>query len=176
MDEAAYGEEDLTGLRVSHATGDFEEGEDVVLTLKDSRVLAGEGMCKAQSSNFETLVADESAEDELQNVNMVENEAIKAVKERKRKAQATYTGYDDEEFDESRIGQKAEILSKYDDEFASGKAKAEGFRLGAATDRKPVVDDEDTEMVTLGHVPATKVKLSMDFTSKFPYGHRCLAP
>lgn len=40
-----YGEEDLAGLKVAHGAEAFEEGEDVVLTLKDSRVLDDEGAC-----------------------------------------------------------------------------------------------------------------------------------
>jgi len=36
--------DDLSGLKVGHSAEDFEVGEDVVLTLKDSRVLGGEGM------------------------------------------------------------------------------------------------------------------------------------
>ncbi|ORX40646.1 SART-1 protein [Kockovaella imperatae] len=148
LDKAAYGEEDLAGLKVGHGAADFEAGEDVILTLKDSRVLAGE-------------------EDELQNIHMVENEALAAVRERKRKAQAQYTGFDDEEFDEDRIGKKADILSKYDDEYATGKIKSEGFRLGVASEKKPEMEDEDQEMITLGHAPATKVKLNLDFTKDF---------
>lgn len=38
-----YGEEDLAGLKVAHDVDAFDEGEDVVLTLKDSRVLDDEG-------------------------------------------------------------------------------------------------------------------------------------
>lgn len=40
-----YGEDDLRGLKVAHGADDFEEGEDHVLTLKDSRVLDDEGEC-----------------------------------------------------------------------------------------------------------------------------------
>lgn len=126
-DKAAYDERDLAGLKVRHGAEQFEEGEDVILTLRDSRVLEGEGV-----SGFLLWVqerddadADALTEDELQNVNMVDEEAIKAAKERKRKAQEQYTGYDDEEFEEGRIGQKADILGKYDDEFSTGKVKSE---------------------------------------------------
>ena len=107
------------------------------------------------------------SEDELQNVDLVEEAALAAVRERKRKANAQYTGYDDEEFDEDRIGKKAEILSKYDDDYASGKGKSDGFRLGAPVEKKEEVDDEDSEMITLGQAPATKVRLNLDFTSEF---------
>ncbi|GFZ48646.1 hypothetical protein JCM24511_06395, partial [Saitozyma sp. JCM 24511] len=145
-DKAAYDERDLAGLKVRHGAEQFEEGEDVILTLRDSRVLEGE-------------------EDELQNVNMVDEEAIKAAKERKRKAQEQYTGYDDEEFEEGRIGQKADILGKYDDEFSTGKVKSEGFRLGAPIEKKMTITDEDTEMI--GQAPAIKVKLNLDYAKDF---------
>ena len=97
---------------------------------------------------------------------MIDDEAVKAAKERKRKATAQYTGYDDEEFDEDRIGQKAEVLGKYDDEFSSGKVRSEGFRLGVASEKKPKIEDGDVEMIQLGHAPATKVKLNLDFASE----------
>ncbi|RSH91795.1 hypothetical protein EHS25_009165 [Saitozyma podzolica] len=145
-DKAAYDERDLAGLKVRHGAEQFEEGEDVILTLRDSRVLEGE-------------------EDELQNVNMVDEEAIKAAKERKRKAQEQYTGYDDEEFEEGRIGQKADILGKYDDEFSTGKVKSEGFRLGVPIEKKMTITDEDTEMI--GQAPAIKVKLNLDYAKDF---------
>lgn len=34
---------DLTGLKVAHKADEFETGEDVILTLKDSRVLLEDG-------------------------------------------------------------------------------------------------------------------------------------
>ncbi len=127
-----YGEEDLRGLKVAHDADDFVEGEDVILTLKDNRILDGEG-----ESNFPNLSLSLSlyyhsyssphiplkiTEDELQNVNLADDEAVKASKDRKRKAKAAYTGYDDEEFDPDRVGAKADVLGKYDDEYmGSGK-------------------------------------------------------
>ena len=38
-----YTEKDLLGIKVSHEADDFEEGEEVVLTLKDSRILDEQG-------------------------------------------------------------------------------------------------------------------------------------
>lgn len=38
-----YGEEDLKGIKVAHGEDDFDEGEETVLTLKDSRILDDEG-------------------------------------------------------------------------------------------------------------------------------------
>lgn len=39
-----YGEKDLEGLKVAHGADAFEEGEDTVLTLKDTRILDDEGV------------------------------------------------------------------------------------------------------------------------------------
>lgn len=161
-DTAVYDERDLEGLKVAHGAEDFQDGEDVVLTLKDSRVLEGDGKYCISSIGIVLI----EAEDELQNVNMVDDAVLKAAKERKRKAGAAYTGYDDEEFDESRIGQKADVLSKYDDEFSSGKARSEGFRLGAAQPTQTNMDVVDDEFETIGAAPAVKVKLNLDYTSK----------
>lgn len=134
---------------MNHAADDFETGEDIILTLKDSRVLAGD-------------------EDELQNVNLIEDEALRAAKERKKKAQSAYTGYDDEEFDEDRIGKKADILGKYDDSFSTGKVKGEGFRLGAPLKKEEAEKEEDNEMI--GMAPLSKVKLSLDYAKDFEVG------
>ena len=35
--------EDLKGIKVAHDADDFAEGEEVILTLKDNRILDGEG-------------------------------------------------------------------------------------------------------------------------------------
>jgi U4/U6.U5 tri-snRNP-associated protein 1 len=40
-----YGEKDLAGLKVAHDETVFEEGQDHILTLKDSRVLDDAGEC-----------------------------------------------------------------------------------------------------------------------------------
>ncbi|WVO14290.1 hypothetical protein L204_101922 [Cryptococcus depauperatus] len=139
-----YGEEDLAGIRVGHDVEDFEEGEDVILTLKDSKVL-------------------DEGEDELQNVNMTEDAAIKAAKDRKRKAQQAYTGYDDEEFDEGRIGQRAEVLGKYDESFVTGKVKLEGFRLGGPVEKKSKLSVEEAK----AGAPVQMVRLNLDYTKEF---------
>jgi U4/U6.U5 tri-snRNP-associated protein 1 len=42
-DALKYGEDDLVGLKVRHGVEDFEEGQDVILTLKDGKVLEDDG-------------------------------------------------------------------------------------------------------------------------------------
>jgi U4/U6.U5 tri-snRNP-associated protein 1 len=102
---------------------------------------------------------------------MVDDAAVKAAKERRRKALEQYTGYDDDEFEEDRIGRKADILGKYDDEFSTGKAKSEGFRLGTVMKDKKVDNEDEDEagFERIGQAPATKVKLNLDYTSEYPF-------
>lgn len=59
----------------------------------------------------------------MQNVNLADDEAVKASKERKRKAKAVYTGYDDDEFDEGAVGKKKDVLGKYDDDDNIGRSE-----------------------------------------------------
>ncbi|GAA5943917.1 hypothetical protein JCM3775_002277 [Rhodotorula graminis] len=140
-----YGEDDLAGLKVAHGADAFEEGEDVVLTLKDSRVLDDE-------------------DDELHNVNLAENAKTKHALEQKKKGSQNYGRYDDEEF-EGEPGSSRGVLSKYDEGFDA--QQVDGFRLGAsaasAKGKGRAVDgagrDDGGER--------EKIKLSMDYTKSF---------
>ncbi|KAH9917845.1 SART-1 protein [Fomitopsis serialis] len=105
-----YTEKDIAGLKVSHDFEAMEEGEDRILTLKDSRILDNE-------------------DDELENVALAEDERTKKNNELKIKRR-DYTGYDDEEFVPGHAGMKRSVLSKYD-EFLEG-SKETGFRLGGS--------------------------------------------
>ncbi|KIY44009.1 hypothetical protein FISHEDRAFT_77926 [Fistulina hepatica ATCC 64428] len=73
-----YTERDLQGLKVNHDLDAMDEGEDHILTLKDSRILDNE-------------------EDELQDIELAESERTKKINELKTKRR-DYTGYDDDEF------------------------------------------------------------------------------
>ncbi|CAE6471821.1 unnamed protein product, partial [Rhizoctonia solani] len=96
MAQATYDERDLEGLKVSHDMDKLNEGEDRILTLKDSRILDNE-------------------EDELQNIDMAEEEKDKERHELKTKRR-DYTGYDDDEFTPGQAGMKRAVLSKYDED------------------------------------------------------------
>jgi hypothetical protein len=152
--------EDLSGLKVAHGEDAFEEGEEVILTLKDNRIL------------------DPDAEDELQNVNLADAEAERRARERKKKAKAQYTGYDDEEFEEGEdgVGKKKSVLSKYDDsDFTMGSAGGEGFRLGGQGERKrPRVEamEQGEEMINLG---VNRQLMNMDYNSELLAGVVSLA-
>ncbi|KAL8292629.1 hypothetical protein RQP46_001241 [Phenoliferia psychrophenolica] len=139
-----YGEADLKGIKVAHGQDDFEEGEETILTLKDSRVLDDE-------------------DDELHNLNISENsKTAEALALKKKGAQAgQYTGYDDDEFEGD--GGKASVLKKYDEEI-EGKEEG-GFRLGGAAPVKKAgaskgkAKEEEPER--------ERVKLTMDYTKTF---------
>ncbi|KIJ50894.1 hypothetical protein M422DRAFT_59010 [Sphaerobolus stellatus SS14] len=103
-----YTEKDLAGLKVSHDFEALREGEDRILTLKDSRILDNE-------------------EDELQNVELAEDAKTKKNNELKLK-KPEYTGYDDDEFIPGNEGMKRSVLAKYDEEL-NGIPEG-GFRLG----------------------------------------------
>ncbi|POY74859.1 hypothetical protein BMF94_2132 [Rhodotorula taiwanensis] len=145
-----YGERDLAGLKVAHGAEAFEEGEDTVLTLKDSRILDDE-------------------DDELHNVNLSENAKTKHALDLKKKGKnaGQYTGLDDDEF-EGGPGSSRGVLSKYDEDFDS--IKVDGFRLGSAPSAasakgKGRATDGDDAMN--GSSEREKVKLSMDYTKTF---------
>jgi len=129
---ARYDERDLAGLRVAHEADEFKEGEENILTLKDSRLIG----------------ADEGSDDELENVNMAEYKRTDTRLDLKKKGKNVnqYTGLDDEEFS---TGKKAGILSKYDADIKDGSidpSSSTGFRLGVG--RGDSTRDEDDEANT----------------------------
>lgn len=158
-----YGEQDLKGIKVSHGEDDFEEGEDVVLTLKDSRVLDDEGQCSSYHCVCVLELICGTADDELHNLNISENtktaDAL-ALKKKGRLAGA-YTGYDDEEF-EGADGAKKGVLSKYDEEI-EGREEG-GFRLGgpAAPKKAGTKGKAKAEEVE----EKERVKLDLNYTSE----------
>ncbi|XP_074192818.1 U4/U6.U5 tri-snRNP-associated protein 1 isoform X2 [Rhinolophus sinicus] len=102
-----YSARDLQGLTVEHAIESFQEGETVVLTLKDKGVLQEE-------------------EDVLVNVNLVDKErAKKNVELRKKKPD--YLPYAEDESVDDLAQKPRSILSKYDEELEGERLHS--FRL-----------------------------------------------
>uniref|UniRef100_A0A670ZNK9 Spliceosome associated factor 1, recruiter of U4/U6.U5 tri-snRNP n=1 Tax=Pseudonaja textilis TaxID=8673 RepID=A0A670ZNK9_PSETE len=103
--------QDLKGLTVEHTIDSFQEGQTVVLTLKDKGVLEEEGG------------------DVLVNVNMVDREkAKKNVELRKKKPE--YKPYEEEEsVDDMVVFKHKGVLSKYDEEIEGERKKS--FKLDA---------------------------------------------
>ncbi|KAJ1978345.1 hypothetical protein H4R35_001944 [Dimargaris xerosporica] len=116
-----YTADELTGLQVGHGADEFAEGDEQILTLKDTSVL-GQG------------------DDELINVHLEEQaKAHENLENRKRKS--AYSGYDDDEF-VGVIGKKRAVLAHYDEQIEGKPSK--GFKLtkGNATDSSatPAID------------------------------------
>ncbi|KAF2460459.1 SART-1 protein [Lineolata rhizophorae] len=93
---AEYTEADLAGVRVGHEIGQFEEGEEQILTLKDATV-------------------DEEEDDELENVNLRDKEKLGEKLELKKKKPV----YNPNELAENG---ESSILAQYDEEI-HGKKK-----------------------------------------------------
>jgi U4/U6.U5 tri-snRNP-associated protein 1 len=100
-ESAKYDSADLSGLKVAHDLAEFDDGGEVILTLKDSGVL------------------DEDEDGiQLTNVNLEEREKLRKNLDNKKKKPG-YNVYDDEEF---TIGGGAKnILSQYDEELEGPK-------------------------------------------------------
>ncbi|XP_058792754.1 U4/U6.U5 tri-snRNP-associated protein 1 isoform X2 [Phymastichus coffea] len=103
----AYTEKNLKGLRVEHHLDNFQEGSQVILTLKDKEVLAED-------------------DDVLVNVNMLDDERYKKSNLIKSKKPG-YDAYDDSNFDEFGMS-KSKVLEKYDEEIEG--EKRDSFKIG----------------------------------------------
>ena len=115
-----YGGKDLAGLRVRHGLEEVNEGETMILTLKDSSILDD----KLQGINEE--------EDELENVNV-------AQEHKRQKARKAATKRSDNPFgaDEDDTGKK--ILAKYDeddDDADEGLTLDAGGTIDAAEEKR----------------------------------------
>eukprot|EP00636_Phaeomonas_parva_P017869 CAMPEP_0118875262 /NCGR_PEP_ID=MMETSP1163-20130328/16390_1 /TAXON_ID=124430 /ORGANISM="Phaeomonas parva, Strain CCMP2877" /LENGTH=319 /DNA_ID=CAMNT_0006810737 /DNA_START=177 /DNA_END=1133 /DNA_ORIENTATION=- len=134
---ADYTSSDLVGMEVSHDVNSFEEGREVILTLKDTDVLA-----RDEHGNLAGLNEDG---DELENVHMAEASREDAKKRRKKRlAAGAYTGWDDDEFEEDAIAlgapKKKKLLRQYDqddEEAERAKAKTVIGSAGVAAKAKP---------------------------------------
>ncbi|ETE56708.1 hypothetical protein L345_17580, partial [Ophiophagus hannah] len=105
-----YSAQDLKGLTVEHTIDSFQEGQTVILTLKDK-------------GGNRIGVLEEEGGDVLVNVNMVDREkAKKNVELRKKKPE--YKPYEEEESFKHKG-----VLSKYDEEIEGERKKS--FKLDA---------------------------------------------
>ncbi|KAG2469462.1 U4/U6.U5 tri-snRNP-associated protein 1 [Polypterus senegalus] len=107
-EKEAYTSKDLKGLTVQHKIDSFQEGQTMILTLKDQGVL-------------------EEDDDVLVNVNLVDKEKAEKNVELKKK-NPNYKAYDEEEsVDDLAVFKPKSVLSKYDEEINGEKKKS--FRL-----------------------------------------------
>ncbi|CCG81302.1 putative DNA binding protein SART-1 [Taphrina deformans PYCC 5710] len=136
-----YTAQNLDGLRVGHDVGDFENGGETVLTLRDSGVL------------------DDDAQDELVNVEINEQQALKDKLQRK-KRKSVYTSYDDEdeEQDVNDGTQSRKILARYDEDVDAGPKRKAGFAINSVAEQK-------TQTIPAGHGETMvngRVRISLD--------------
>uniref|UniRef100_A0A8C5N1L4 U4/U6.U5 tri-snRNP-associated protein 1 n=1 Tax=Leptobrachium leishanense TaxID=445787 RepID=A0A8C5N1L4_9ANUR len=111
-----YTSTDLQGLTVEHNIESFNEGQSVILTLKDKAIL------------------DEDESDVLVNVNMVDKEKAKKNVELKKK-RPDYKPYDEEEsVDDMAVLRHKSVLSKYDEEIDGEKKKSFRLETGGMAD------------------------------------------
>ena len=89
QEEEEYTSSDLRGLKVQHDADAFQEGETIILTIADKRVLKKEGA--------DVDINDE--EDELENIHIAESEKDKRAKEKAKRPRNLAT--DDDEFTKS---------------------------------------------------------------------------
>lgn len=116
-----YSSSDLKGLKVMHSTNDFEEGEQVILTLADSNILEKDEDGKIIGINEEG--------DVLENVLFADKDRRLEREQKKRRLnQPIYSALDDYEFQDGvATGARAPLLPQYEKE---KKAQAK-FELGA---------------------------------------------
>ena len=111
--DSAYNSRNLAGLTVQHDSSRFQDGQSVILTLKDSDVLGEDG-------------------DTLVNVNMMDDEKVDFNKEEIKKAKSGYNPYDQEEIDQvtGELRQKG-MLDKYDDGIDGEAATKKSFVISS---------------------------------------------
>ena len=139
--EAEYTEKDLAGVKVGHELGTFQEGEDHVLTLKDT-----------------TIDENEEEGDELENTDLREREKLKELLELKKKKPV----YNPNDVDDS---EDRTILSHYDVEI-DGK-KSNRFTLDGQGSTKEQLE----AMQGVAGQRMKPKAISLDFLSKSLYGY-----
>ncbi|CAI5740788.1 unnamed protein product [Hyaloperonospora brassicae] len=168
-EKTTYAASSLAGMTVGHSLDTFEDGKDVVLTLKDSNVLGRDG----KDLNLED-------EDELVNIELSERDRRVARQARARRAALpVYAGYDDDEFivamgkDRKMKTSGKKLLAQYDEEQDAVDAEAANrFRLDAsggsqallARKREEKGDDEgDVAVISLA---IDRTKRAEDYYTK----------
>lgn len=156
--EESYDAAALAGMTVGHSLDTFEDGLEVVLTLKDSRVLGEDG----RDLNEE--------DDELVNVELSERDRHSAQQARaKRATMPVYSGYDDDEFIEMGNSRKmkksgSKLLAQYDEEQDAVDAEAaRKFKLDASGG-SAVLQEESKQEEEEGDMAV--ISLAMDRTKR----------
>lgn len=138
---AEYTSADLAGVRVGHEVGDFEGGEDHILTLKDT-----------------TVDENEEEGDELENLGLREKEKVEERLESKKRRPA----YDPTQ-------ENSGILSQYDEEIEGKKRKrfmldAQGSTAEERDAKRQEVSDNLKNVFSLDMAPEAPVSDYMDLS------------
>ncbi|KGO43804.1 SART-1 protein [Penicillium expansum] len=138
--ETEYTAADLAGIKVGHAAGAFDGGEDHILTLKDA------------------AVDDEEEDDELQNLDLVEKERTEEKLELKKKKPV----YDP-------TAENQGILSQYDEEIEGKKRKrftldAQGSTEEREAKRQEVSNQLRKNIISLDFEPEVPSSDYMDIS------------
>jgi U4/U6.U5 tri-snRNP-associated protein 1 len=139
-----YTTADLAGIKVSHELGDFEGGDEQILTLKDT-----------------TVDENEEEGDELENIELREKEKLRERLDLKKKR----TAYDPTEADGT-----GSILAQYDEEIEGKKRKhftldAEGSTVEEREAKRQNISDMlKKHVVNLDVVPDAPVSDYMDIS------------
>ncbi|CAF0787426.1 unnamed protein product [Rotaria sp. Silwood1] len=111
-----YTSKNLSGLRVEHSIEEFKEGQQVILTLKDKKIIND----KKDDEDDD----NDNDEDVLINVNIADNETAKERAELAKKKTPGYRAYnEDETVDQFGMLNPNKLLEQYDDK------KKSSFRL-----------------------------------------------
>lgn len=124
--QTGYDSDDIRNLKVGHGVDGLEEGDEVILTLKDSNILDGDSL--------------NLSEDELENVKMIDSERTKEHNDR-RGRRPRYDVFGEDPEDDSVL------LAKY-----SEKKRQASIRLGdlyAVSDAEANRDDEGRKVFSL---------------------------
>ncbi|CAF3360470.1 unnamed protein product [Rotaria socialis] len=114
-----YTSKNLAGLRIEHSIDEFKEGQQVILTLKDKKIISDR-----KPGEVEEDEDDNDDDDVLINVNIADNELAKQRAELAKKKTPGYRAYDDSESaDQFGMFNPNKLLDQYDEK------KKSSFRL-----------------------------------------------
>jgi U4/U6.U5 tri-snRNP-associated protein 1 len=109
-----YNMEHMKGLKVAHQVEEFKEGEERILTLKDTSII-------------------DDKEDELVNIDLAQTKKLTKYLEAKKKRPG-YNAYDEEEWEGANPYEKRSILSHYDEVLGTTQeSPEEGFILNGSS-------------------------------------------
>ncbi|CAF2062360.1 unnamed protein product [Rotaria magnacalcarata] len=115
-----YTSKNLAGLRIEHSIDEFKEGQQVILTLKDKKIIRERKPGEVEEDEDD----NDDDDDVLININIADNELAKQRAELAKKKTPGYRAYDDSESaDQFGMFNPNKLLDQYDEK------KKSSFRL-----------------------------------------------